>query len=119
MIISFRSSFSEQGPPNSVSCVLGQECRDVGVAAGDSDIGVSQHLLNDGQGDALVKAMVAAECRIVWVPASGVEYSRDEHGHYQPDGILVLTVTGDRISGVSSFGDLGLLTVFGSVTRRR
>src|SRR5215475_11547605 len=44
---------------------------------------------------------------------SAVEYSRDRHGHYQPYGILVLTVTGDGISRVSSFGDPGLLTVFG------
>ena len=44
---------------------------------------------------------------------AAVEYSRDEHGHYQPYGILVLTVTGDGISRISSFGDPGLLTVFG------
>jgi RNA polymerase sigma-70 factor, ECF subfamily len=44
---------------------------------------------------------------------AAVEYSRDEHGHYQPYGILVLTVTGDGISRISSFGDPGLITVFG------
>jgi RNA polymerase sigma-70 factor (ECF subfamily) len=55
--------------------------------------------------------------RMVPTSANGqpaaVEYSRDEHGHYQPYGILVLTVTGDGISRISSFGDPGLLTVFG------
>jgi len=44
---------------------------------------------------------------------AAVEYRRDEHGHYQPYGILVLTVTGDGISRISSFGDPGLLPVFG------
>jgi len=44
---------------------------------------------------------------------AAVEYSRDEHGIYQPYGILVLTVTGDGISRVTSFGDPGLPTVFG------
>ncbi|MGN6679109.1 MAG: hypothetical protein ACTHKL_15205 [Streptosporangiaceae bacterium] len=44
---------------------------------------------------------------------AAVEYARDEHGRYQPYGILVLTVTCDGISRVSSFGDPGLLTVFG------
>jgi len=44
---------------------------------------------------------------------AAAEYSRDEHGNYQPYGILVLTVTGDGISRISSFGDPGLLAVFG------
>ena len=44
---------------------------------------------------------------------AAVEYARDTHGHYQPYGILVLTVTGDGISRISSFGDPGLLAVFG------
>jgi RNA polymerase sigma-70 factor, ECF subfamily len=44
---------------------------------------------------------------------AAAEYSRDEHGNYQPYGILVLTVTGDGISRVSSFGDPSLLPVFG------
>ena len=44
---------------------------------------------------------------------AAAEYSRDEHGHYQPYGILVLTVTGAGISRVSSFGDPGLLATFG------
>jgi RNA polymerase sigma-70 factor, ECF subfamily len=44
---------------------------------------------------------------------AAAEYFRDEHGDYQPYGILVLTVTGDGISRVSSFGDPSLLPVFG------
>jgi RNA polymerase sigma-70 factor, ECF subfamily len=44
---------------------------------------------------------------------AAAEYFRDQHGHYQPYGILVLTVTGDGISRISSFGDPSLLTVFG------
>jgi len=44
---------------------------------------------------------------------AAAEYARDEDGHYQPYGILVLTVTGAGISRVSSFGDPGLLATFG------
>jgi RNA polymerase sigma-70 factor (ECF subfamily) len=44
---------------------------------------------------------------------AAAEYARDQHGHYQPYGILVLTVTGDGISRISSFGDPSLLPVFG------
>jgi len=44
---------------------------------------------------------------------AAAEYFRDEHGDYQAYGILVLTVTGDGISRVSSFGDPSLLAVFG------
>jgi RNA polymerase sigma-70 factor (ECF subfamily) len=44
---------------------------------------------------------------------AAAEYARDEHGIYQPYGILVLSVTGDGISRVSSFHDPGLLPVFG------
>jgi RNA polymerase sigma-70 factor, ECF subfamily len=40
-------------------------------------------------------------------------YKRDQHGHYQPYGICVLTVTGAGIRRISSFGDPGLVTVFG------
>jgi RNA polymerase sigma-70 factor (ECF subfamily) len=40
-------------------------------------------------------------------------YTRDQHGGYQPYGICVLTVTSQGISRVSSFGDPGLVTVFG------
>jgi RNA polymerase sigma-70 factor (ECF subfamily) len=40
-------------------------------------------------------------------------YTRDQHGKYQPYGICVLTVTGAGIRRISSFGDPGLVTVFG------
>jgi RNA polymerase sigma-70 factor, ECF subfamily len=40
-------------------------------------------------------------------------YTRDQHGSYQPYGICVLTVTSQGISRVSSFGDPGLVTLFG------
>ena len=40
-------------------------------------------------------------------------YTRDQHGGYQPYGVLVLTVTGAGISRISSFGDPELVTVFG------
>jgi RNA polymerase sigma-70 factor (ECF subfamily) len=40
-------------------------------------------------------------------------YTRDQHGDYQPYGIVVLTVTSAGICRVSSFGDPGLVTVFG------
>jgi RNA polymerase sigma-70 factor, ECF subfamily len=45
-------------------------------------------------------------------PAAAV-YTRDQHGNYQPYGICVLTVTGAGIRRISSFGDPGLITVFG------
>ena len=44
---------------------------------------------------------------------AAVEFARDEHGRYQPYGVVVLTVTRDGISRVSSFGDPGLPAVFG------
>ena len=40
-------------------------------------------------------------------------YTRDEHGNYQPYGICVLTVTGQGIRHIRSFGDPGLVTWFG------
>jgi RNA polymerase sigma-70 factor, ECF subfamily len=40
-------------------------------------------------------------------------YTRDEHGSYQPYGICVLAVTSAGIHRISSFGDPGLVTVFG------
>jgi RNA polymerase sigma-70 factor (ECF subfamily) len=40
-------------------------------------------------------------------------YRRDEHGNYQPYGICVLTVTATGIRRIFSFGDPGLLAVFG------
>ena len=40
-------------------------------------------------------------------------YRRHEHGSYEPYGICVLTVTATGIRRISSFGDPGLLTVFG------
>ena len=40
-------------------------------------------------------------------------YIRDQHGNYQPYGICVLTVTAAGIRRISSFGDPGLVTVFG------
>jgi RNA polymerase sigma-70 factor (ECF subfamily) len=40
-------------------------------------------------------------------------YTRDQHGIYQPYGICVLTVTSQGISWISSFGDPGLVTLFG------
>jgi len=45
-------------------------------------------------------------------PAAAV-YTRDRHGNYQPYGICVLTVTNRGIRQVRSFGDPGLVTVFG------
>jgi RNA polymerase sigma-70 factor, ECF subfamily len=44
---------------------------------------------------------------------AAAEYFRDRDGHYQPYGILVLSVTGEGISRVTSFGDPSLLTAFG------
>ena len=40
-------------------------------------------------------------------------YRRDEHGNHQPYGICVLTVSSAGIRRISSFGDPGLVTVFG------
>ncbi|HEV2256008.1 MAG TPA: sigma-70 family RNA polymerase sigma factor [Streptosporangiaceae bacterium] len=40
-------------------------------------------------------------------------YTRDQHGNYQPYGICVLTVTAAGVRRISSFGDPGLVTVFG------
>jgi RNA polymerase sigma-70 factor, ECF subfamily len=40
-------------------------------------------------------------------------YTRDQHGDYQPYGICVLTVTSAGIRRISSFGDPGLVSVFG------
>jgi len=40
-------------------------------------------------------------------------YTRDQHGNYQPYGICVLTVTDAGVRRISSFGDPGLVTVFG------
>ncbi|MDX6302871.1 MAG: polymerase sigma-70 factor, subfamily [Nocardioidaceae bacterium] len=40
-------------------------------------------------------------------------YTRDEHGRYQPYGICVLTITTAGIRRISSFGEPGLVSVFG------
>lgn len=40
-------------------------------------------------------------------------YIRDQHGDYQPYGICVLTITNAGIRRISSFGDPGLVSVFG------
>jgi RNA polymerase sigma-70 factor (ECF subfamily) len=40
-------------------------------------------------------------------------YTRDRHGNYQAYGICVLTVTGAGIRRISSFGDPGLVALFG------
>ena len=45
-------------------------------------------------------------------PAAAV-YTRGEHGGYQPYGICVLTVAGGGIRQILSFGDPGLVAVFG------
>jgi RNA polymerase sigma-70 factor (ECF subfamily) len=44
---------------------------------------------------------------------AAVDYVRDEHGVYQPYGIVVLTVAAGGISRIVAFGDPGLVTVFG------
>jgi RNA polymerase sigma-70 factor (ECF subfamily) len=44
---------------------------------------------------------------------AAVAYPRDERGEYQPYGICVLTVTDAGIRRISSFGDPGLVTMFG------
>ena len=45
-------------------------------------------------------------------PAAAV-FTRDHNGNYQPYGICVLTVISAGIRRISSFGDPGLVTVFG------
>jgi len=40
-------------------------------------------------------------------------YTRDQHGNYRPYGICVLTLTDAGIRRISSFGDPGLVTMFG------
>jgi RNA polymerase sigma-70 factor (ECF subfamily) len=40
-------------------------------------------------------------------------FTCDRGGNYQPYGICVLTVTGAGVRRISSFGDPGLVTVFG------
>jgi RNA polymerase sigma-70 factor (ECF subfamily) len=40
-------------------------------------------------------------------------YNRDQHGNYQPYGICVFTVTKQGIRQVRSFGDPGLVALFG------
>ena len=47
---------------------------------------------------------------------AAADYVRDEHGAYQPYGIVVLTVTADGISRIVAFGDPGLVTAFGFPT---
>jgi RNA polymerase sigma-70 factor (ECF subfamily) len=44
---------------------------------------------------------------------AAVVHRRDQHGNYQPYGICVLTVTAAGIARISSFGDPGLVAVFG------
>jgi RNA polymerase sigma-70 factor (ECF subfamily) len=44
---------------------------------------------------------------------AAVAYMRDEHGAHQPYGICVLTVTNAGIARISSFGDPGLVALFG------
>jgi RNA polymerase sigma-70 factor (ECF subfamily) len=45
-------------------------------------------------------------------PAAAV-YARDQQGNYQPYGVCVLTVTDAGIRRISSFGEPGLVTLFG------
>ena len=40
-------------------------------------------------------------------------YVRDDEGTYQPYGVVVLEVVGDKVSRIVSFGDPALLSVFG------
>ena len=55
--------------------------------------------------------------RMVATSANGqpaaVAYTRDGNGRYEPYGICVLTVTDAGISRITSFGDPGLVAVFG------
>ena len=46
-------------------------------------------------------------------PTAAAACTRGRHGNYRPYGICVLTVTSAGIRRVSSFGDPGLVTVFG------
>ena len=48
---------------------------------------------------------------------AAADYVRDSRGVYQPYGIVVLTVTSEGISRIVSFGDPGLLPVFGFPAR--
>ena len=50
--------------------------------------------------------------RVNGQPAA-IAYTRDPSGDYTEDGVVVLTVTGDGISEITSFGDPSLLRVFG------
>jgi RNA polymerase sigma-70 factor (ECF subfamily) len=43
---------------------------------------------------------------------AAVAYTRDQQGDHQPYGVVVLTVSGDGISRISSFADPSLVTVF-------
>ena len=52
---SFGSSFSEQSAADPGSRVLGKQGRNVGVSAGDADIGVAEHLLDHRERDPLVQ----------------------------------------------------------------
>ncbi len=59
----------------------------------------------------------AGDWRMLATSANGqpaaAAYTRDEHGTYQPYGICVLTVTSEGIRRVTSFGEPGLVTLFG------
>jgi len=44
---------------------------------------------------------------------AAVAYTRDAHGTYRPYGICVLTVTSEGIRRVTSFGEPGLVALFG------
>jgi hypothetical protein len=48
-----------------------------------------------------------------WVAGPPGTYTRDHHGNYQPYGIVVLAVTTAGIRRISSFGNPGMVTVFG------
>jgi RNA polymerase sigma-70 factor (ECF subfamily) len=43
---------------------------------------------------------------------AAVAYTRDQQGDHQPYGVVVLTLSGDGISRISSFADPSLVTVF-------
>jgi RNA polymerase sigma-70 factor, ECF subfamily len=45
--------------------------------------------------------------------SAAAAYTRDEHGTYRPYGICVLTVTSTGIRRVRSFGEPGLVALFG------
>jgi RNA polymerase sigma-70 factor (ECF subfamily) len=59
----------------------------------------------------------AGDWRMLATSANGqpaaAAYTRDEHGAYQPYGICVLTVTRAGIRRITSFGEPGLVTLFG------